>query len=127
MTPTAATFPNPQPWFPVILTTALQGKSHMSTHASEIKNTSHHLYHPSRWKVVKTSPCSVSCDLGIAERNVSCVQFIHGRESVVSDDQCRVAVKPATAVPCLVKVCTYRWEVKPWSQVHSTGWKFKSV
>ncbi|XP_013862616.1 A disintegrin and metalloproteinase with thrombospondin motifs 13 isoform X2 [Austrofundulus limnaeus] len=71
---------------------------------------------PARWKVVKISPCSVSCDLGIAERNVSCVQFIHGRESVVSEDRCRVVVKPATAVPCLVKVCTYRWEVKPWSQ-----------
>ncbi|XP_015253243.1 PREDICTED: A disintegrin and metalloproteinase with thrombospondin motifs 13 [Cyprinodon variegatus] len=71
---------------------------------------------PARWKVFKTWPCSVSCDLGVAERNVSCVQFIHGKESVVPDDSCRAAVKPAITVPCLVQVCTFKWEVKPWSQ-----------
>uniref|UniRef100_A0A3B5MAN1 Peptidase M12B domain-containing protein n=1 Tax=Xiphophorus couchianus TaxID=32473 RepID=A0A3B5MAN1_9TELE len=72
-----------------------------------------------------TSPCSVSCDLGVAQRNVSCVQFVHGKESVVPEDGCRAAVKPATTVPCLVQVCTFKWEVKPWSQVHVTGWDVK--
>ncbi|XP_072244446.1 A disintegrin and metalloproteinase with thrombospondin motifs 13 isoform X2 [Leuresthes tenuis] len=71
---------------------------------------------PARWKVLRTSPCSVSCDLGVAQRNVSCVQFIHGKESVVPDESCHAAVKPATTVPCLVQVCTFRWEVKLWSQ-----------
>uniref|UniRef100_A0A3B3VEL4 ADAM metallopeptidase with thrombospondin type 1 motif, 13 n=1 Tax=Poecilia latipinna TaxID=48699 RepID=A0A3B3VEL4_9TELE len=71
---------------------------------------------PARWKVFRTSPCSVSCDLGVAQRNVSCVQFVHGKESVVPEDGCRAAVKPATTVPCLVQACTFKWEVKPWSQ-----------
>uniref|UniRef100_A0A3Q4AEC3 Peptidase M12B domain-containing protein n=1 Tax=Mola mola TaxID=94237 RepID=A0A3Q4AEC3_MOLML len=71
---------------------------------------------PATWKVFRTSPCSVSCDLGVAQRTVSCVQFIHGTESVVPEETCRSAFKPATAVPCLVQVCTFRWEVKPWSQ-----------
>uniref|UniRef100_A0A3B4VNT6 ADAM metallopeptidase with thrombospondin type 1 motif, 13 n=1 Tax=Seriola dumerili TaxID=41447 RepID=A0A3B4VNT6_SERDU len=71
---------------------------------------------PARWKVFSTSPCSVSCDLGVAQRIVSCVQFVHGKESVVPEENCHAAVKPATTVPCLVQVCTFRWEVKPWSQ-----------
>ncbi|MED6286602.1 hypothetical protein CHARACLAT_007748 [Characodon lateralis] len=71
---------------------------------------------PARWKVFRTSACSVSCDLGVAQRNVSCVQFIHGKEIVVPKDSCHAAVKPATTVPCLVQVCTFKWEVKPWSQ-----------
>nr|XP_015827622.2 A disintegrin and metalloproteinase with thrombospondin motifs 13 [Nothobranchius furzeri] len=71
---------------------------------------------PAKWRVVRTSPCSASCDLGITQRNVSCLQFIHGKESMVSEHNCRSAVKPATTAPCLVQVCTYRWEVKPWSQ-----------
>ncbi|XP_018525002.1 A disintegrin and metalloproteinase with thrombospondin motifs 13 [Lates calcarifer] len=71
---------------------------------------------PARWKVFRTSPCSVSCDLGVAQRIVSCVHFVHGKERVVPDENCHTAVKPATTVPCLVQVCTFRWEVKPWSQ-----------
>ncbi|KAM8887344.1 A disintegrin and metalloproteinase with thrombospondin motifs 13 [Spinachia spinachia] len=71
---------------------------------------------PARWKVVSSSPCSASCDLGVAQRTVSCVQFLHGEESVVPQESCPAAVKPATAGPCLVQVCTFRWEVKPWSQ-----------
>ncbi|XP_042278248.1 A disintegrin and metalloproteinase with thrombospondin motifs 13 [Thunnus maccoyii] len=71
---------------------------------------------PARWKVLRTSPCSVSCDLGVAQRTVSCVQFVHSKESVVPEETCHAAVKPATTVPCLVQVCTFRWEVKPWIQ-----------
>nr|XP_043882163.1 A disintegrin and metalloproteinase with thrombospondin motifs 13 isoform X3 [Solea senegalensis]XP_043882164.1 A disintegrin and metalloproteinase with thrombospondin motifs 13 isoform X3 [Solea senegalensis] len=71
---------------------------------------------PARWKVFGTSPCSVSCDLGVAQRTVSCVQFVHGSERAVAEEHCHAAVKPATTVPCLVQVCTFRWEVKPWSQ-----------
>ncbi|XP_068558937.1 A disintegrin and metalloproteinase with thrombospondin motifs 13 isoform X2 [Cebidichthys violaceus] len=71
---------------------------------------------PARWKVFSASPCSASCDLGVAQRTVSCVQFVHGKESVVLEESCHAAVKPATTVPCLVQICTFRWEVKPWSQ-----------
>ncbi|KAG7241452.1 hypothetical protein INR49_025653 [Caranx melampygus] len=71
---------------------------------------------PAKWKVFSTSPCSVSCDLGVAQRVVSCVQYVHGKESVVPEENCHAAIKPATTVPCLVQVCTFRWEVKPWSQ-----------
>ncbi|XP_028269597.1 A disintegrin and metalloproteinase with thrombospondin motifs 13 [Parambassis ranga] len=71
---------------------------------------------PARWKVLRTQPCSVSCDMGVAQRMVSCVQFVQGRESIVPEENCQTVVKPATTVPCLVQVCTFRWEVKPWSQ-----------
>ncbi|XP_054466491.1 A disintegrin and metalloproteinase with thrombospondin motifs 13 [Anoplopoma fimbria] len=71
---------------------------------------------PARWKVFSASPCSASCDLGVAQRTVSCVQFVHSKESVVPEESCHAAVRPATTVPCLVQICTFRWEVKPWSQ-----------
>uniref|UniRef100_A0A3Q3K615 Peptidase M12B domain-containing protein n=1 Tax=Monopterus albus TaxID=43700 RepID=A0A3Q3K615_MONAL len=71
---------------------------------------------PAKWKVLRTSPCSVSCDLGVAQRLVSCVQYVHGKESMVPEENCRTTVKPATTVPCLAQVCTFRWEVTPWSQ-----------
>lgn len=80
---------------------------------------------PDRWRVSRTSPCSVSCDLGIAQRTVSCVQFINGTESAVGEEKCHAGAKPATRVPCLVEVCTFRWEVKPWSQVPITVLKVK--
>lgn len=65
--------------------------------------------------------------MGVAQRTVSCVQFVHGTESVVPEENCLAAVKPATTVPCLVQVCTFRWEVKPWSQVHFTGDKWTEI
>ncbi|XP_029960004.1 A disintegrin and metalloproteinase with thrombospondin motifs 13 [Salarias fasciatus] len=71
---------------------------------------------PARWRVFQTLPCSVSCDLGVAQRVVSCVQFVNGKERVVPEENCHSAVKPATTAPCLVRVCTFKWEVKPWSQ-----------
>nr|XP_057927344.1 A disintegrin and metalloproteinase with thrombospondin motifs 13 isoform X1 [Doryrhamphus excisus] len=71
---------------------------------------------PARWKILSTSPCSVSCNLGVAHRNVSCVQFVQGKESVVQEDSCHASIKPATTVPCLVQLCTFRWDAKQWSQ-----------
>ncbi|XP_061527353.1 A disintegrin and metalloproteinase with thrombospondin motifs 13 [Phycodurus eques] len=71
---------------------------------------------PATWKVESMSPCSRSCDLGVAHRNVSCVHFVQGKESVVLEESCRMSVKPATTVPCLVQVCTLGWEAKAWSQ-----------
>ncbi|XP_037338598.2 A disintegrin and metalloproteinase with thrombospondin motifs 13 isoform X2 [Pungitius pungitius] len=71
---------------------------------------------PARWTVVSSSPCSASCDLGVAQRTVSCVQFFHGKEIVVPEESCLAAAKPATAGPCLLQVCTFRWDVTPWSQ-----------
>lgn len=123
----AETFQNPQQWFHVTPTAAQRGTSHTDEQKhffvlfSNAKLPKKNHCHLSRWRVFSTSPCSVSCDLGVAQRAVSCVQFVHGKESVVSEENCRAAVKPATTVPCLVQVCTFRWEVKPWSQVHLTG------
>uniref|UniRef100_A0A8C6UYT3 ADAM metallopeptidase with thrombospondin type 1 motif, 13 n=1 Tax=Neogobius melanostomus TaxID=47308 RepID=A0A8C6UYT3_9GOBI len=75
---------------------------------------------PARWKILQTLPCSVSCGLGVAQRTVLCVKFLNGKESVVPDETCHGAVKPAITVPCLVQVCTFRWEVKPWTQCSVT-------
>ncbi|KAJ7994162.1 hypothetical protein DPEC_G00263050 [Dallia pectoralis] len=70
---------------------------------------------PARWKVLGTGACSVSCDLGIARRRIACVESNRGKESSVPEDRCRPDVKPASAVPCLVQVCTFRWNVRNWS------------
>lgn len=67
-----------------------------------------------------TGSCSVTCNLGVAPRTVTCVQFVHGRERAVPETECQGVVRPATTVPCLVQVCTFRWEVKQWSQVRIT-------
>uniref|UniRef100_A0A8C5A0N0 Peptidase M12B domain-containing protein n=1 Tax=Gadus morhua TaxID=8049 RepID=A0A8C5A0N0_GADMO len=67
--------------------------------------------------VLGTQSCSVTCNLGVALRTVTCVQFVHGRESAVPEVHCHAAVRPATTVPCLVQLCTFRWEVQEWSQV----------
>lgn len=71
---------------------------------------------PARWRVLRTGACTMSCDLGLARRHVSCVEYIHGEDSEVSEERCHAAVKPATTVPCLVQVCTFRWDVKDWNQ-----------
>ncbi|CAL8343155.1 unnamed protein product [Lota lota] len=71
---------------------------------------------PARWKVLGTQPCSVTCSLGVAPRTVACVRFVHDRESAVPETECQAAVRPATTVPCLVQVCTFRWDAKEWSQ-----------
>ncbi|XP_057688786.1 A disintegrin and metalloproteinase with thrombospondin motifs 13 isoform X2 [Corythoichthys intestinalis] len=71
---------------------------------------------PARWKIQSMSHCSASCNLGVAHRIVSCVQFVQGKESVVLEESCQTSVRPATTVPCLVQVCTFRWEAKAWSQ-----------
>ncbi|XP_020791165.2 A disintegrin and metalloproteinase with thrombospondin motifs 13 isoform X2 [Boleophthalmus pectinirostris] len=75
---------------------------------------------PARWKVLQTLACSVSCGLGVAQRTVLCVQFFNGNESVVPDNTCHAAVKPASTVPCLMRVCSFRWEIKPWTQCSVT-------
>lgn len=75
---------------------------------------------PARWKILQTLACSVSCGLGVAQRTVLCVQFLNGKESAVPDETCHAVVKPAITVPCLVQVCTFRWEVKPWTQCSVT-------
>ncbi|XP_061673289.1 A disintegrin and metalloproteinase with thrombospondin motifs 13 isoform X2 [Syngnathoides biaculeatus] len=82
---------------------------------------------PARWKVEVVLPCSASCNLGVVHRNVSCVQFVRGKESVVPEESCRTLVKPASTVPCLVQVCTLGWEAKPWSQCSvSCGYGIRS-
>ncbi|XP_067084604.1 A disintegrin and metalloproteinase with thrombospondin motifs 13 [Osmerus mordax] len=72
---------------------------------------------PARWRVQKTGACSVTCGLGVAQRSVACVQFARGREGQVAEEACSAAtVKPATAVPCLLQLCTFSWEAKAWGQ-----------
>ncbi|CAL9708505.1 unnamed protein product [Knipowitschia caucasica] len=71
---------------------------------------------PARWKVLQINACSVSCGLGVAHRTFLCVQYFNGKESIVPDSTCHAADRPATMVPCLLKVCSFGWEVKSWTQ-----------
>ncbi|KAM6954456.1 A disintegrin and metalloproteinase with thrombospondin motifs 13 [Aplochiton taeniatus] len=71
---------------------------------------------PAKWKVLRSKPCSVSCNLGVSLRTVACVRFVQGAESKVPEEMCHPSIKPAVTVPCLVQLCTFRWGVKTWSQ-----------
>lgn len=63
--------------------------------------------------------CSTTCGLGVAHRTVACMQMTKGRFTRVSDDLCAsIPRKPSSTVPCVVQLCTYGWDVKPWSQVY---------
>ena len=70
----------------------------------------------------------MSCGLGVAHRGVACVQFARGRDGQVAEEACSAAtVKPATAVPCLLQLCTFSWEAKPWGQVLTTQPRVKNL
>ncbi|XP_015270392.1 PREDICTED: A disintegrin and metalloproteinase with thrombospondin motifs 13 [Gekko japonicus] len=64
---------------------------------------------PSRWKASKPGKCSATCGLGIAPRNLSCIQVSGGLETVVEDALCSVEKKPLAFVSCMVNVCPLGW------------------
>lgn len=72
----------------------------------------------SRWQVGEQGPCSVSCDLGVALRTVSCVQFDGKLEREVEDEHCEVGKKPPLTVPCFTQACSFHWGVQEWSEVN---------
>uniref|UniRef100_A0A3B3QV97 ADAM metallopeptidase with thrombospondin type 1 motif 13 n=1 Tax=Paramormyrops kingsleyae TaxID=1676925 RepID=A0A3B3QV97_9TELE len=75
---------------------------------------------PARWRVQEVGSCSASCGLGVSRRRVSCVRFEQGAERELTEDHCPPNHRPAATQPCLVLVCTFRWEVQDWSQCSVT-------
>ncbi|MCI4381201.1 hypothetical protein PGIGA_G00248690 [Pangasianodon gigas] len=71
---------------------------------------------PARWQVGEQGPCSVSCDLGVALRRVSCVQFDGKLQREVEDEHCEEGKKPPLTVPCFTQACSFHWGVQEWSE-----------
>nr|XP_056716174.1 A disintegrin and metalloproteinase with thrombospondin motifs 13 [Euleptes europaea] len=66
-------------------------------------------FFPSRWKASEPGKCSALCGLGIAPRNLSCIQVRGGLETVVEDALCPAEKKPLAFVSCTVNVCPLGW------------------
>ncbi|XP_052524595.1 A disintegrin and metalloproteinase with thrombospondin motifs 13 isoform X3 [Tympanuchus pallidicinctus] len=65
---------------------------------------------PYRWKISQTDECSAVCGSGVAQQNLTCVQFHNGSETVVDDSLCSAQEKPLSVVPCVVNVCPLGWD-----------------
>ncbi|XP_030317277.1 A disintegrin and metalloproteinase with thrombospondin motifs 13 isoform X4 [Calypte anna] len=63
-----------------------------------------------RWKLSQTDECSAVCGTGVAQQNLTCVQFHDGLETVVDDSLCPAEEKPLSIVPCVVNVCPLGWD-----------------
>ncbi|XP_051492754.1 A disintegrin and metalloproteinase with thrombospondin motifs 13 isoform X2 [Apus apus] len=63
-----------------------------------------------RWKMSQIDECSAACGTGVAQQNLTCVQFHDGLETVVDDSLCPAEEKPLSTVPCVVNVCPLGWE-----------------
>uniref|UniRef100_A0A8C0EY16 ADAM metallopeptidase with thrombospondin type 1 motif 13 n=1 Tax=Bubo bubo TaxID=30461 RepID=A0A8C0EY16_BUBBB len=57
-----------------------------------------------------SSECSAVCGTGVAQQNLTCVQFHDGLETVVDDSLCPAEEKPLSVVPCVVNVCPLGWD-----------------
>ncbi|XP_044517230.1 A disintegrin and metalloproteinase with thrombospondin motifs 13 [Gracilinanus agilis] len=65
-----------------------------------------------RWKVSEPGPCSSVCGLGLAQRNVTCMEEGTGLEGLVDDSLCSMEEKPPHLVPCVVTVCPLGWKTQ---------------
>ncbi|KAM4647633.1 A disintegrin and metalloproteinase with thrombospondin motifs 13 isoform 4-T4 [Amazona ochrocephala] len=63
-----------------------------------------------RWKMSQIGECSAACGTGVAQQNLTCVQFRGGLETVVDDSLCPAEEKPLSIVPCVVNVCPSGWD-----------------
>uniref|UniRef100_A0A8C5U0G8 ADAM metallopeptidase with thrombospondin type 1 motif 13 n=2 Tax=Malurus cyaneus samueli TaxID=2593467 RepID=A0A8C5U0G8_9PASS len=61
-------------------------------------------------KMAQRDECSAVCGTGVAQQNLSCVQFRDGLETVVDDSLCPAEEKPLSLVPCVVNVCPLGWD-----------------
>ncbi|XP_020837622.1 A disintegrin and metalloproteinase with thrombospondin motifs 13 isoform X1 [Phascolarctos cinereus] len=65
-----------------------------------------------RWKVSEPGPCSSVCGLGLAQRNVTCMQEGDGLEGPVDNRLCSMEEKPSHFLPCVVTVCPLGWNTQ---------------
>ncbi|XP_027665254.2 A disintegrin and metalloproteinase with thrombospondin motifs 13 isoform X4 [Falco cherrug] len=74
-----------------------------------------------RWKMSQIGECSALCGTGVAQQNLTCVQFRDGSESVVDDSLCPAEEKPLSIVPCVVNVCPLGWDKEEDAQLLQTS------
>ncbi|XP_038637738.1 A disintegrin and metalloproteinase with thrombospondin motifs 13 [Scyliorhinus canicula] len=72
---------------------------------------------PVRWSVSKWGGCSTSCGVGIAERSVTCVQYINGIEREANVTLCPATTQPLGVIHCNQSICPFQLDKRPWSEV----------
>ncbi|XP_060697217.1 A disintegrin and metalloproteinase with thrombospondin motifs 13 [Hemiscyllium ocellatum] len=72
---------------------------------------------PFRWTFSNWSICSMSCGVGVAERSVTCVQFVNGTNVEVNVTLCPAEAQPPGRTPCIVSICPFELEQTPWSEI----------
>ncbi|XP_078082281.1 A disintegrin and metalloproteinase with thrombospondin motifs 13 [Mustelus asterias] len=71
---------------------------------------------PPRWRVSDPGRCSVVCGTGLAERRVTCVQFLNGTDVEVTRSLCSGLEEPLSLIPCVVSSCPFGWNPQDWSK-----------
>ena len=80
-----------------------------------------------RWVSSEWGACSeTTCGTGLQQRLVQCrVLEASGRDTVVSDDRCSAALRPAHERECIIREssgCDTMWEVEEWGEVRGREW-----
>ncbi|KAG8333203.1 hypothetical protein J6590_005958 [Homalodisca vitripennis] len=70
----------------------------------------------SQWFTGPWGHCTVSCGWGRQSRSVMCLSKTQGHVSIINEDHCLAAEKPATEQPCQVEPCDAEWYTADWSQ-----------
>ncbi|XP_062929811.1 A disintegrin and metalloproteinase with thrombospondin motifs 13 isoform X1 [Mobula hypostoma] len=82
----------------------------------ESKETCNNHSCPVRWNVSELGVCSASCGIGVAERSVTCVQFINGADVEVNKTLCQAETQPPDTTPCIISICPFKLDQVPWSE-----------
>ncbi|KAJ6651841.1 hypothetical protein lerEdw1_016437 [Lerista edwardsae] len=67
---------------------------------------------PPKWKESEAGQCSAVCGVGVAPRNVTCVQVRNGLEAIVEESLCPADERPPSLAPCEVTVCPLGWSAE---------------
>uniref|UniRef100_A0A3Q1C6Q7 PLAC domain-containing protein n=1 Tax=Amphiprion ocellaris TaxID=80972 RepID=A0A3Q1C6Q7_AMPOC len=70
---------------------------------------------PPFWEVSSWSECSVSCGVGVQQRQLQCRQSFGNRSTMVHPQRCAALTAPQSTQPCQLQLCSH-WEVgSDWS------------
>ncbi|KAL4227671.1 hypothetical protein ACF0H5_013107 [Mactra antiquata] len=82
------------------------------------------------WLTGPWSNCNATCGVAYQTRAVACGQNHGGRISIVSENACRNAEKPATEMSCEINTCVPEWYMSEWGRCSVTcgnGYKSRDI
>ncbi|XP_059494306.1 A disintegrin and metalloproteinase with thrombospondin motifs 13 isoform X2 [Stegostoma tigrinum] len=80
---------------------------------------------PPWWEVNAFGPCNASCDGGIRERDVYCVEEEKSVRQRVPPSACEITLRPASTKICNTEPCPVQWQTKSESCSVSCGGGFR--